>query len=153
MLRISQKLEYATRALIELAYRPVGLLVPAREISEVQQIPLRFLEQQLGTLAKAGLVESHRGAGGGCCLARKASEITMAQVADAIEGPFYPMFCLEPGDATCFQESRCGLQGLWNEVQGSVRQVFEKTTVAELAGRSRRYGPVVFTPDELMRNR
>jgi Rrf2 family cysteine metabolism transcriptional repressor len=155
MLRISQKLEYATRAMIDLASRQaadVDALVPAREIAVTQQIPLRFLEQQLGTLAKAGLIESHRGAGGGCKLSRPASEIAMAEIADAIEGSFYPMFCLEPGDETCFQDSQCGLQGLWGEVQGAVRTVFEATTVADLAAR---HHPkrLVFTPSDLVKPR
>jgi Rrf2 family iron-sulfur cluster assembly transcriptional regulator len=65
VLKVSQKLEYAMRAMIELAQRrDEGVLVPAREIAERQQIPVRFLEQQLGALSKAGLVESFRGAGG-----------------------------------------------------------------------------------------
>ena len=66
--------------MIELAQRKgEGVLVPAREIAERQQIPLRFLEQQLGALSKAGLVESFRGAGGGCKLAREPDTITVAQ--------------------------------------------------------------------------
>ncbi len=94
MLKISQKLEYSMRAMIELALNEKsGELVPAREIAEAQQIPLRFLEQQLGTLNKAGLVESQRGAGGGCRLARPSSQIRAADIADAIEGPAYPMSC------------------------------------------------------------
>ena len=57
MLKISQKLEYAMRAMIELSMRrESGALVPAREIAQAQQIPVRFLEQQLGALHKAGLV-------------------------------------------------------------------------------------------------
>src|SRR5713226_7010684 len=104
------------RAMIELAQRrESGQLVPAREIAERQHIPLRFLEQQLGALSKAGLVESFRGAGGGCRLAKDAAEVTVADVVDAIEGPFYPMFCLDPGDHTCWQDARCGLQDLWSD--------------------------------------
>src|SRR5213596_2645176 len=110
MLKISQKTEYALRAMIELALHP-GTLTSAREISETQHIPLRFLEQQLGSLSKAGLVESFRGAGGGCRLARDPALITVAEIADAIEGQIYPVFCLEPSDHTCFADSRCGLQG------------------------------------------
>jgi Rrf2 family protein len=138
MLRISQKLEYAMRAMMELGLRfdgSEGRLVPAREIAETQQIPLRFLEQQLGTLHKAGLVDSFRGAGGGCRLARAPKEISIADVADAIEGPFYPVLCLEPEDHNCFQDSRCGLQDFWGDVRSSVREVFERTTVADLMGR------------------
>jgi Rrf2 family protein len=153
MLKVSQKLEYAIRAMIELSnHRDEDSLVPAREIAERQQIPLRFLEQQLGALSRAGLVESFRGAGGGCRIARDPAEITVAEVADAIEGQIYPVFCLEPSDHTCFADSRCGLQGFWADVARAVQEVFERTTVADLAARHRRMtpGPVVLSPEELL---
>ncbi|MFN2544449.1 MAG: Rrf2 family transcriptional regulator [Actinomycetota bacterium] len=150
MLKISQKTEYALRAMIQLAGQTEGALLSAREISESQRIPLRFLEQQLGSLSKAGLVESFRGAGGGCRLARGAAEVTVADVVDAIEGPFYPMFCLDPTDHTCWQESRCGLQDLWGDVRVAVRAVFERITLAELAQRQRRLTQPVISPDELL---
>ena len=103
MLKVSQKTEYAMRALIELALRRNAhgdSLVPARSLAESQRIPLRFLEQQLGALHKAGLVESFRGAGGGCRLAKDPVEIRVADIVDAIEGPTYPMHCLDVEDHT-----------------------------------------------------
>ena len=160
MLKISQKTEYAMRAMVELAIRrrrdPQGL-VPARSLAEAQHVPLRFLEQQLGALHKAGLVESFRGAGGGCRLARDPAEIRVAEVIDAIEGPLYPMTCME--DHICFQDSQCGLQELWGDVHVAIRQVFERTTMADLAERHRRLSaghgrlvePVVWAPSELIR--
>ncbi|HEX6399763.1 MAG TPA: Rrf2 family transcriptional regulator [Actinomycetota bacterium] len=153
MLKVSQKLEYAMRAMIELAdRRHEGTLVPAREIAARQHIPVRFLEQQLGALSKAGLVESFRGGGGGCRLARDAAAITIAEIADAIEGQIYPMFCLEPADHTCFQDARCGLQGFWADVAKAVQAVFAETTVADLAARHRRMtpGPVLVSPEQLL---
>ena len=153
MLKVSQKLEYAMRAMIELAQRrDEGVLVPAREIAERQQIPVRFLEQQLGALSKAGLVESFRGAGGGCRLSREPDAITMAEIADAIEGQIFPMFCLEPSDHTCFQDSRCGLQGFWADVARAVQRVFRETTVADLAARHRGVtsGPTLIAPEQLL---
>jgi Rrf2 family protein len=151
MLKISQKTEYALRAMIELALHPDSL-TSAREISESQHIPLRFLEQQLGSLSKAGLVESFRGAGGGCRLSKAPDEIKVADVVDAIEGPFYPMFCLDPSDHTCWQDARCGLQDLWGEVRVAVRGVFERITLAELATRHGRltHAQPVFSPEELL---
>ena len=160
MLKISQKTEYAMRAMVELAVRrgqdPLSL-VPARSLAEAQHVPLRFLEQQLGSLHKAGLVESFRGAGGGCRLARNPGDIRVAEVIDAIEGPLYPMNCLE--DHSCFQDSHCGLQELWGDVHVAIRQVFERTTLASLAERHRRLAeahgrlaePVVWAPSELIR--
>jgi len=152
MLKISQKLEYAMRAMIELSLRrDEGVLVPAREIAEAQQIPPRFLEQQLGALHKAGLVESFRGAGGGCRLAKDPAEVRVADIADAIEGQLFPMFCLEPSDHTCFADSRCGLQGFWGDVARAIQRVFEETTVADLAARHPGSGgATVFTSEQLL---
>jgi Rrf2 family protein len=151
MFKVSQKTEYALRAMIELAMRQDGGTVAAREIAEAQMIPLRFLEQQLATLHKAGLVESFRGAGGGCRLAKDASAIRVSDVVDAMEGTYYPMYCLNPEDHTCFQDSRCGLQELWSDVHSAVRHVFERTTIGDLAGRHQRMaaGPV-WSPEDLL---
>jgi len=159
MLKVSQKTEYAMRAMVELALRRAAQgdaygLVPARTLAESQQIPLRFLEQQLGALHKAGLVESFRGAGGGCRLARDPAEIRVAEVVDAIEGPMYPMFCLEEHDHTCFADAQCGLQDLWGDVHTAIRRVFETITLAELVERHRkRHEPPVWSPAELLRAR
>jgi Rrf2 family protein len=153
MFRVSQKTEYALRAMIDLALRQGQEPVPAREIATSQGIPLRFLEQQLATLHKAGLVESFRGAGGGCRIARDASDIRVADVVDAVEGPLYPMYCLREEDHTCFQDGRCGLQELWGDVDAAVRGVFERMTVGDLAERHRRAAPEspVWAPEDLVK--
>jgi Rrf2 family transcriptional regulator, cysteine metabolism repressor len=153
MFKISQKTEYALRALVELALRGDVGPVPAREIAEAQGIPLRFLEQQLAQLSRSGLVESYRGAGGGCRLIRHPREVRGADVVDAVEGPFFPMYCLDPADHTCAQDTRCGLQELWGDVQSAVRGVFERTTVADLALRHRSLAPAnaVWSPEDLLR--
>jgi Rrf2 family protein len=157
MLKVSQKTEYAMRAMMELALRgagPGGALVPARALAEAQHVPLRFLEQQLGALHRAGLVESFRGAGGGCRLAREPSRIRVADIVDAIEGHTYPMHCLDVEDHTCFADTHCGLQELWGEVDQAIRRVFEATTLAELAERHRRMVErPVWAPEELIRPR
>jgi Rrf2 family cysteine metabolism transcriptional repressor len=155
MFRVSQKTEYALRAMVELALRQEqDHPVPARAIAEAQGIPLRFLEQQLSSLHKAGLVESFRGAGGGCRLGRDPAAIRVADVVDAIEGSLYPMYCLDEHDHTCFQDGRCGLQELWGDVDVAVRQVFERSSIADLAGRHRRLGSEapVFRPEDLLRS-
>jgi Rrf2 family cysteine metabolism transcriptional repressor len=154
MFRVSQKTEYALRAMVELAIRAGHEPVPARAIAEAQGIPLRFLEQQLSSLHKAGLVESFSGAGGGCRLSREPSVIRVADVVDVMEGSLYPMYCLSEEDHTCFQDGRCGLQELWGEVHVAVRQVFERTTIADLAARHRRLGSerAVFRPQDLLRS-
>ena len=151
VLKVSQKLEYAMRAMIELArHADEGVLLSARQIAQRQQVPLRFLEQQLGALHKSGLVESFRGAGGGCRLSRPPAEITVADIASAIEGQVFPMGCLEPTDHTCFADSRCGLQGFWGDVAQAIDGVFRQTTVADLVTRQEELDPLLIAPETLL---
>src|SRR5437867_1773487 len=98
MFRFSLRTEYGLRALMELAARYGEGPVPAREIAEAQNVPLRFLEHQLAALHKGGIVESHRGAGGGAALARSPAEVRVWDVIEVLEGPISAMFCLEPHD-------------------------------------------------------
>lgn len=85
-MRITARVDYAILALFELAQGPPGERMQAREIARRQRIPLRFLEQILNQLKKAGLVTSIRGKSGGYLLGRLASRITLKDVVEAVEG-------------------------------------------------------------------
>ncbi|MCA1833527.1 MAG: Rrf2 family transcriptional regulator [Actinomycetota bacterium] len=144
MLRFSLRTEYGLRALMELGRRRGEGPVPAREIARNQNIPLRFLEHQLAALHKAGLVDSFRGAGGGCALARDPQDVSLAEVIEVLEGPLSAMFCLDPHDeATCPKDHACGLQELWSRVEAAVRDVFTHTTLADLVERQHELQPIL----------
>lgn len=85
-MRVSQRLDYALRGLTSLAQLPRGTYVAAGEIAEALGLPRRFVEQQFSALARAGLVDCRRGAGGGCALVRDASKITVGEVVRAVQG-------------------------------------------------------------------
>ncbi len=85
-MRVSQRLDYALRALTALAAVPVGEYVVAGDLADELGLPRRFLEQQLTSVAKRGLITCQRGAGGGCALARPASEISVAEIVRALQG-------------------------------------------------------------------
>src|SRR6267142_4324504 len=85
-MRVSAKADYAVRAAVELAAAE-SPPVKGEQISQAQEIPLKFLENILGELRHAGLVRSQRGTEGGYWLARPADEITVADVIRAVEGP------------------------------------------------------------------
>ena len=122
VLKVSQKLEYAMRAMIELAQRrDDDALVPAREIAGASAGAAAVL----GAAAR-GAVEGRAGRelprrGRGCRIARDPARSRSREIADAIEGQIYPVFCLEPSDHTCFADSRCGLQGFWADVATAVQ--------------------------------
>lgn len=85
-MRVSQRLDYALRALTALAAVPEGTYVVAGDLADELGLPRRFLEQQLTALAKRGLVTCQRGSGGGCALGRPAAEITVADAVRALQG-------------------------------------------------------------------
>src|SRR5437868_8866643 len=97
-MRVSAKADYALRAVIELAGaddRPVK----GERIAQAQEIPLKFLENILGDLRHAGVVRSQRGVEGGYWLARPASEITLADVIRAVDGPIANVRGMPPEEA------------------------------------------------------
>src|SRR3954463_1880331 len=86
-MRISAKVDYAVRAAVQLAAADGDRPTKGDTIAQAQGIPLKFLENILSDLRHAGLVRSQRGADGGYWLNRPASEITVADVIRAVEGP------------------------------------------------------------------
>jgi Rrf2 family transcriptional regulator, cysteine metabolism repressor len=145
MFKFSLRTEYGLRALMELASRWGEGPVPAREIAERQNIPLRFLEHQLAALHKGGIVSSHRGVGGGTELVRDPADVRISDVIEVLEGPIAAMFCLEPHDEeVCPQSHHCGLQELWSSVEMAVRGVFERTTLADIVTRHRELQPLLW---------
>ena len=94
-------------------------------------LPLPMVSKILRTLAREGLVTSHRGAAGGYSLERKAATITVADVIRALEGPIALVQCgTEPG--VCEQESCCPTRLNWNRISKVVEGALEEVTVADM---------------------
>jgi len=130
--RISAKADYAVRAAIELAGADEGTPTKGDAIARAQDIPLKFLENILGDLRHAGLVVSRRGQDGGYWLARPASQITVADVIRAVEGPLASVRGGRP-ESTAYRGSAEPLQRVWIAVRSSLRQVVEHVTLADIA--------------------
>ena len=132
-MRVSAKVDYALRAMLELAAG--GGLVKGERVANAQGIPQRFLENILLDLRHAELVASQRGAEGGYMLARPAAEISVADVIRAVEGPIASVRGVRPEDVE-YAGAAAALQPLWIELRGAMRDVLEGTTLAELVRRS-----------------
>ena len=132
-MRISAKADYAVRAAVELAAAGEGPLKGER-VSQAQDIPLKFLENILGELKHAGLVRSQRGTEGGYWLAKPASEISIADVMRAVEGPLASVRG-EPPDSLQFTGSAEPLGKLWVAVRANLREVLESVTLEDVASR------------------
>src|SRR5215212_4511947 len=112
-----------------------GLLSLA-EIAKAEHLPLAYLEQLVGELRRAGLVEGTRGLHGGYRLSRTPGAITVGDVYRVLEGPVAPVECTaedyQPG--SCDMENGCLSRSIWVRVQQSISQVLDSTTLADLAG-------------------
>ena len=131
-MRISAKVDYAMRAMTELAAAPAGVPVKAEQIATSQAIPQRFLNNILQDLRRAGLVESHRGPVGGHQLARPAEEITVADVIRATDGPLGAVAGVPP-ESTEYHGAAARMRETWVAARASVRDVLEHVTVADIA--------------------
>ncbi len=85
-MRVSQRLDYTLRLLVEVARQPDDAWVAAGELAVSMGMPKRFLEQQMTGLARRGLVECRRGTGGGCRLSRDPRDIPVREVVEAVQG-------------------------------------------------------------------
>lgn len=131
-MRVSTKSDYALRALIEIATRDGARPISAEELGRVQDIPHGFLQAILADLRKADILVSQRGQSGGWRLARPASDVTVADVIRAVDGPLVSVYGLRP-EAVHYSGSAIALQRVWIAARSSLREVFERVTIAALA--------------------
>ena len=120
MISVTAKSRYAVVGMAELA-RSSGDPVPIGVVAERRGIPVQFLEQLFTTLRRAGLLVSQRGVKGGYRLARSAEQITVLEVVQVLDGRL--------GD----EGKEAG--GIWAEGVDALRDVFARTTIAEIARR------------------
>jgi Rrf2 family protein len=133
--RISAKTDYALRAAVELAASQEGdTPVKGEQLATAQGIPLRFLENILGDLRNAGIVESRRGVEGGYLLARPPAEIALADVIRAVDGPLANVGGTRP-DALSYEGAAEPLRDVWVAVRAALRGVLEETTLADVASK------------------
>lgn len=138
-MRLSAKSEYGLRALIDIAScygeGPVG----AREVADRQGIPVKFLEQLVSAMRRAGILDSRRGAKGGFFLARPPDDITVFEAVEALEGSLSPTACVSDGRSSCARSTQCAAQDVWNRAKVALRTALEDITLADLVTRQDGY--------------
>jgi Rrf2 family protein len=134
VVRVSAKVDYALRAMLELA--AAGGLVKGEQLASAQGIPQKFLETILLDLRHAELVTSRRGVEGGYQLGRPAGEISLADVIRVVEGPIATIRGVRPDDVAYTGPARA-LAAVWLDLRAAMRGVLEETTLADVVGRSR----------------
>jgi Rrf2 family protein len=133
MLRLSKKSDYALMSMKHLATRPGEAgAASAREIAEAYSIPLDLLAKVLQQLVRQHLLVSVQGTRGGYRLARTPDAITVADIVQAMDGPFTVTAC-SPDDHACDQYSTCSIRDpLW-KIRNRIFQTLNAVTLAEMA--------------------
>lgn len=141
-MRLSKRGEYGMRAMLQLA-EPSNegsiRIMQISEISSVEKIPIKFLEQILLALKNGGLLQSKRGTSGGYYLARPATEIMLGQIIRILDGPLAPVRCVsqtayEP--CGCPDENSCGLRLVMGDVRNAIAGILDYTSLADVTARS-----------------
>jgi Rrf2 family protein len=132
-MNLSQKCQYALRALFELSVRVDDGPVSISDIAEAQAIPPRFLESILMQLKQHDWVKSFRGVRGGYQLAIDPSALSVGQVIRLVEGPLNPVKCIGgQGASHCPLQNRCAFRGLWDRAEQAIAGVYDATTFQQL---------------------
>jgi len=131
---VSQKCQYALRAVFELARNFGRGPVKIGVIAEAQAIPPRFLEVILNEMKQGGFVESRRGAEGGYLLVRRPDRLSVGEIIRFIEGPVGPVSCVvgDPESTSCPLHGDCVFMPMWERVREAMSSVYDTTTFDDL---------------------
>ena len=132
MLRLSKKADYALIAMKHLAQKRDAASSSAREIAEMYDIPIELMAKVLQRLVRTGLLTSHQGTRGGYALSRPSATITVADVIQAIDGPFTVTSC-STEDSSCEQYGKCSIRDpLWR-IKERIVTALGTVSLAEMA--------------------
>jgi Rrf2 family protein len=132
MLRLSKKADYALMAMKHLAQKRDVSSTSAREIAEQYDIPIELMAKVLQRLVRIGLLASTQGTRGGYMLGRPAAGISVADVIEAIDGPFTVTACSDDKH-DCEQFSKCSIRDpLW-QIRERIAAALGTVTIAEIA--------------------
>ncbi len=139
MIRLSTKGRYGTRLMLNLALHHNGgqKATILKNVSNDEEISIRYLEQIIIPLKINKLVKSIRGAGGGYILARDPADIKLSEILHALEGSCCLVECVEDDDY-CERTPTCPTHEVWAEASSMLQNYFESISLQDLVKRSKK---------------
>ena len=132
-MRLTTKGRYAVTAMLDLAFHSQTRPVTLTDIATRQTISLSYLEQLFARLRKAGMVKGVRGPGGGYTLSRKARDINIADIIEAVDETVDSTKC--GGKANCHNEEPCLTHDLWMGLSDQIRAYLKQISLGQLLER------------------
>ncbi len=139
-MKISTKGRYAVRLMLDIAQHSNGGNISLKDVSKRQEISLKYLEQIVNLLSKAGFLKSQRGSQGGYRLTKKPEEYTVGDILRVTEGDMAPVSCLEEGAEPCQREALCPTIDLWRGLYKTVNDYLNSVTIADLVKTAEKNG-------------
>lgn len=131
-MKVSTKGRYALRLMLDLAKEPPGSTVPLGEIAKRQEISVKYLEQIVPALCRAGYLESVRGAQGGYRLSADPERITAGDVLRVTEGDLSPVACLSQIKESCPRVDSCETIGFWRGLAKVIDDYVDGVSLADI---------------------
>lgn len=131
-MKVSTKGRYALRIMIDLALNDNGEYIRLKDISERQDITLKYLEQIMPLLTRAGYVKSYRGNNGGYMLARSPKEYTIGSILRTAEGSLAPIACIEDSPNRCSRCEGCLTLPFWEGLWKVINDYTDSVTLQDL---------------------
>lgn len=131
-MKISTKGRYALRIMIDLAQHTQDTAIPLKEISERQGITLKYMEQIMPLLTKAGYVRGFRGNNGGYLLSREPEDYKVGDILRTVEGSLAPIACLDDVPNRCERQDRCTTLKFWEGLWKTINDYVDGVTLADL---------------------
>lgn len=131
-MKISTKGRYALRVMLDLAVNNTGEYIALKDVASRQGITVKYLEQVINLLKKAGYVISYRGNNGGYKLAKAPSEYKVGDILRVAEGSLAPVACLDTGTVICDRASICPTLKFWIGLDKAVSDYVDSYTLQML---------------------
>lgn len=144
-MKISTKGRYALRLMLDIAqHGEDGGCVSLKDVAVRQQVSMKYLEQIVPQLSRAGLLKSVRGAQGGYRLTRRPEEYRVGDILRITEGNLAPVACLEDCINQCARQEECMTLAFWEGLRNVINQYVDGVTLQDLLEKRKEAQPDSF---------
>ncbi len=131
-MKISAKGRYALRMMLDIAINNTGDWISLKDISRRQGISVKYLEQIVTALTRAGLLRSSRGPMGGYMLVKNPAQYTVGSILRVVEGDLVPVACMEDAENQCPRKGFCPTLPFWEGLSRVINDYLESKTLQDL---------------------
>ena len=131
-MKISTKGRYALRVMLDIAMHDDGKFIPLKDIAMRQELTVKYLEQIISLLNKAGYLQSLRGNSGGYRLTKRPDEYIIGDILRITEGDLAPIACLKDHINHCSRSNVCITLPFWQGLDKVIKEYVDSVTLQDL---------------------